>query len=466
MFCEACGAPNSDTGRFCSACGKALVAGGPHSKESRAEWVGISGTPQPSPREPSSMWESDRRSNVKKYIAIGLAIIMVIAIYWLAVVPSPNHTPASVSATQNIPSSPHVVSSDELRQDFSATSAQIDSLKAKYPTVMISGKISDRDQGAIQVWGTAVPVDAQPNALGVLYEDSNLLVLNPNEPLIQAGYYTGGIHYFLGKRYGKNAFGQPVPLWVYGDEPQELKDAGAHMESVMKQLDTKSAESAPTRWKAIGQLFASAPHAGGDAQGSNEIESLNQSLHSLASFRNMTLGSPLASTDGAQTASSGELSLYVFPSNGVVVSTYQGKVASLTYLVEPDLLALYYSWLGRFGPLAAFCGSIPPYSPVAFEIGDLAKLGYGGGRDGRDFLNEFGITDFWVDRQRPGLESSIVYITDGTHSRIIGVELYDLTQVRFPLKDLPLGLDHMDGNPSPEELSARGRQSCSPETSQ
>jgi hypothetical protein len=285
------------------------------------------------------MWKSDHPSNVKKYVAIGLGMILVIAIYWFAVGPSQNRTPSSVSPRQNNASSPHVISLDELRQDFSATSAQIDGLKAKYPTVMISGKISDRDQGAIQVWGTAVPV------------------LNPNEPLIRTGYYTGGIHYFLGKRYGRNAFGQPVPLWVYGDEPQELKDAGAHMESVMKQLDTKSAESAPTRWKAIGQLFASAPRAAGDAQGSSEIESLNQSLHSLASFRSMTLGSPLASTDGAQTASSGELSLYVFSSNGVVVSTYQGKVASLTYLVEPDLLALYYSWLGRFGPLTAFCGS-------------------------------------------------------------------------------------------------------------
>ncbi|MGH9725586.1 MAG: hypothetical protein ACRD41_11015, partial [Candidatus Acidiferrales bacterium] len=180
----------------------------------------------------------------------------------------------------------------------------------------------------------------------------------------------------------------------------------------------------------------------------------------------MPLGSPWAPSGSTDVASSGELSLYIFSSEGVIASTYQGKLASLTYLLEPGVLAVYYSWLSKHGPLTAFCGSIPVYSPVAYETGDLAKLGYGGGRNGRDFLNEFGITDFWLDRQRPGLEGSLVYVTDGTHSRIIGLELYDLTQIRFPLKDLPLGLDHMDGNPSAHAVIANSSEPCSAETSQ
>ena len=150
----------------------------------------------------------------------------------------------------------------------------------------------------------------------------------------------------------------------------------------------------------------------------------------------------------------------MFSSQGIIASAYQGKLASVTYLIEPDLLGLYYSWLNRVGPVSPFCGPIPVYSPVAYENGEIESLGYGGGRDSKDFLNEFGVTDFWIDRRRPGLESSLVYITDGTHTRIIGIEVYDLTIVTFPLDHLPLNINHMDGNPAPQAVVAASSAPC------
>ena len=228
---------------------------------------------------------------------------------------------------------------------------------------------------------------------------------------------------------------------------------------------------APARFLAVRPFFASAPRD--DRTVLEQIESLNHSLHSLASFHGIEFGAPWASNGSALKPGElklpldndiswiGQLQVHFFPSESVIASTYQDKLVVLTYLLNAEVLKYYYLDLVRLLPNKSYCGSLPIDAPVAYETGNLEKLGYGGGRSGVDFLNELGITVFWVDRQRPGLEASLVYITDGVHSRIIGIDLYD-SRVRFALKDLPLGIDRVNGNPPPALVVAQANDFCSP----
>ena len=241
------------------------------------------------------MWEHEGKSAVgKKHYAAGLvmvgALVMCITLF-VHSGRSPSKALPAVDVGKGMPSSSQSATTDELRQEYSEVSEQLIRLGAKYPRVTIQGRIVDRDPGFIQVWGTATPIDARPNAFGVLYEDSNILVYHPDEESIHSGYYIGGAHYFLEKRYENNQFGQPVPLWVYGDEPDELKDAQDHSEGLVRQLNARSAESAPTRWKVISKIFASAPTLTSDAERSSRIEELNDALRPLGSFGGVTLGS-------------------------------------------------------------------------------------------------------------------------------------------------------------------------------
>jgi hypothetical protein len=62
---------------------------------------------------------------------------------------------------------------------------------------------------------------ASPGTFGVLYNDSNILVLHPSLDLLRVNpaYYQAGEHCFHEKRRTTNAYGAPVPLWVYGPCP-------------------------------------------------------------------------------------------------------------------------------------------------------------------------------------------------------------------------------------------------------
>ncbi len=51
--------------------------------------------------------------------------------------------------------------------------------------------------------------------------EANIVVINP-DPEQGGGYYTG-LHYFVKKASGKNAYGGSVPIWVFGDLPSKVK---------------------------------------------------------------------------------------------------------------------------------------------------------------------------------------------------------------------------------------------------
>ena len=101
-------------------------------------------------------------------------------------------------------------------------------ISSNFKSFKIRGKIEDRDEDFtfIHVWGIAVPIDENYNTYGTLLEESNIFIFNPKKDKINYNYYDGGIHYFREKKYGKNAFGMKVPIYVYGDiflrDKQEL----------------------------------------------------------------------------------------------------------------------------------------------------------------------------------------------------------------------------------------------------
>lgn len=95
----------------------------------------------------------------------------------------------------------------------------------------------------ILVWGKALPhAGTDPRTFGVLFQESNITVLNPNQQRIVPSHYTGGLHYFIRKDSGPNAFGASVPVWVYGDRPANLKSAENRRDEVIRRYNDLEAQ--------------------------------------------------------------------------------------------------------------------------------------------------------------------------------------------------------------------------------
>jgi hypothetical protein len=75
----------------------------------------------------------------------------------------------------------------------------------------VVGQIIDRGEKGFLLWGQAMSQD--PNAYGALWQPSNIMVVGM-EPM--AGGFVGTVC-FRGKSQAKNAYGTPVPVWVYGN---------------------------------------------------------------------------------------------------------------------------------------------------------------------------------------------------------------------------------------------------------
>lgn len=92
----------------------------------------------------------------------------------------------------------------------------------KYPAFMIQGNVTDTSEGSLQIFGRAF-VDP---AKGLTHwassgNERNIIVIHPKNAIHNPSYYVGE-HYFIKKDSGKNGFGADVPVWVFGDPPEEL----------------------------------------------------------------------------------------------------------------------------------------------------------------------------------------------------------------------------------------------------
>ncbi len=109
-----------------------------------------------------------------------------------------------------------------IEKEYNKVAKKIKQFDKDHPLFMITGKIKNREDKSIQVWGLAIPRDNNQNIFGAVWNDSNIIIENPSQNGILIDHYQGE-HNFFRKQYGKNIFGSPVPVWVYGDEPERLK---------------------------------------------------------------------------------------------------------------------------------------------------------------------------------------------------------------------------------------------------
>lgn len=100
----------------------------------------------------------------------------------------------------------------------------------KNPPFRVSGKVNDKDDSVIQIWGKAFVGYGDKHWVSS-GEERNIVVVNPKNSLNSENFYLGK-HFFLKKETGKNAFGADVPVWIFGDPPPEVTETLAQVEEM------------------------------------------------------------------------------------------------------------------------------------------------------------------------------------------------------------------------------------------
>lgn len=121
-------------------------------------------------------------------------------------------------------------------KDYNEKIIQIESEKTVYQNKIkkikrklfsISGEVYDRDEDfrTIQLKGSAFPINEDLAEYGTL-GNGYILIINPDKKKLIVSnplFYDSGVHYFLMKSSAKNALGNDVPVYWYGDIPAKEK---------------------------------------------------------------------------------------------------------------------------------------------------------------------------------------------------------------------------------------------------
>jgi hypothetical protein len=92
--------------------------------------------------------------------------------------------------------------------------------KEKTFLAAVVGEIKDRDGKDLYIWGTAQSLKSEDfHKEGAYVDKGNIMILNASVESIYANYYNRGEVYYVGKKYGKNAFGVSVPIYIYQEKP-------------------------------------------------------------------------------------------------------------------------------------------------------------------------------------------------------------------------------------------------------
>ncbi|MDP5277004.1 WG repeat-containing protein [Chengkuizengella axinellae] len=127
-----------------------------------------------------------------------------------------------------------VVQSTGIFKEFDIVKEEVNAVYYQYPAFDIAGEIGTRDP--FFIWGSASSDYASPSHEAQI-NLNNIKILDPDESVIQNGYYTGGTHYFKYKTYGTGIFGQQVDVYVFGSAPAEVVAADKKLASKQKELD-------------------------------------------------------------------------------------------------------------------------------------------------------------------------------------------------------------------------------------
>ncbi len=121
--------------------------------------------------------------------------------------------------------------------------------KSAHEIFQIQGKIQDRDENNVMVYGRAFNTDIDERNLGQHFQETSILVEGYASQGLSGFYYTGK-HFFLERREGKNSLGAAVPLYVYGAEPPYLAKANAFLaklEQLQREKAKRSASKPPSK---------------------------------------------------------------------------------------------------------------------------------------------------------------------------------------------------------------------------
>ena len=120
---------------------------------------------------------------------------------------------------------------------FAVKYDSLNKIASKFNLFEIFGEIKDRDEKRLILWGRAIPVNGNLNALGSLMEEGNIVVYNYGQENISINFYKGR-HVYKEKTYGSNAFGGLVGAYAYENsiEYQKIIEETEYILLLRKQL--------------------------------------------------------------------------------------------------------------------------------------------------------------------------------------------------------------------------------------
>lgn len=154
----------------------------------------------------------------------------------------------------------------------------------------IHGQIQQRLDTVIYLFGSALPLQANPSAPGSHLQDACLAVKNPTvngEFLFDR--YVSEEKYYAGETTVRNAFGVLVPCSVYGDLPERTKSAVAAVSRRVSAVD----EELKRRTVAERQLFAKL---------SARIDEIDRRISKIPEERSAALSARTSGTEGLNAA--------------------------------------------------------------------------------------------------------------------------------------------------------------------
>jgi hypothetical protein len=107
----------------------------------------------------------------------------------------------------------------------------LNKIASKFNLFDIVGEIKDRDEKRLILWGRAIPVNGDINALGSQLEEGNIVIYDYKQNGISINFYKGR-HVYKEKTYGSNAFGGIVGAYAYGNS-SEYQNTIEEMESIL-----------------------------------------------------------------------------------------------------------------------------------------------------------------------------------------------------------------------------------------
>ncbi len=129
---------------------------------------------------------------------------------------------------------------DELIAKLQAEQEKLESYREATTLFSVTGKVTGKEKNALQLWGHALPSKGAMDHWAQQTREANIVVINP-QPKYSGGYYMG-LHYFVKKASGKNAYGGSVPIWVFGDLPPKVKGETDKITSDMEKHRTRILE--------------------------------------------------------------------------------------------------------------------------------------------------------------------------------------------------------------------------------